>query len=140
VIQEFITGWETETPVLISDAAIALDPVGISVDEHLEIGERFLDYATANNDKYRFFDFEQTDAALSERVREAAARAALVLGLTGIARIDFRISSSGECYIIDITGKPHLSQHSSVAARFGMLGYRYRDIFSMLVGLAGARS
>jgi D-alanine-D-alanine ligase len=139
LVQEFISGWEVEVPVFAGNAALALDPVGISVGQSLQMGERFLDYAAVYDDKYQFFDFSKSEPVFSEHLSKSAARAVQVLGLTGVARIDFRLLSSGESFIIDITGKPHLTRHSSVAARFEMLGLRYSDIFSAMVGLATDR-
>jgi D-alanine-D-alanine ligase len=139
LVQEFVSGWEVEVPVFSGDTALALDPIGISVGQGPQMGDRFLDHAAAYEGTYQFFDFSKSEPVLSEHLRKAAVRAVQVLGLAGIARIDFRMSSFGKAYIIDITGKPHLSRQSSVAARFEMLGLRYSDIFSAMVGLASSR-
>lgn len=136
VVQEFISGWETETPVIACRNAFALDPVGISLDSTTEMGDRFLDYSRVYDDRYRFFDFAEVSLEMSATMRRLAADAVMALNLTGIARIDFRIDKSGHPYITDITGKPHLTKHSAVASRFEMLGYDYADVFAALVGVA----
>jgi D-alanine-D-alanine ligase len=140
LVQEFISGWEVEVPVLSGKDLVALDPVGISFGPNLQMGDRFVDHSAAYAGTYQLFDFGESEPVKSEHLRKSAARAVQALGIAGVARIDFRVSPSGEAYIIDMTGKPHLSRHSSVAVRFEMLGLRYRDIFSTMVGLASSRS
>jgi D-alanine-D-alanine ligase len=137
LVQEFVSGWEVETPVLMGGISLPLMPVGISLDERGAMGDRFLDYETVYNDSYRFFDYMEIDSEGAIAVGGLAVRAVQALGLVGIARIDFRISPDGNAFITDITSKPHLTRHSSIAARFNMLGLDYSDIFAAMVGLYG---
>lgn len=139
VVQQFISGWEVEVGVFGGPDALALGPVGISVKGKELLGDGFLDYATVYHDGYDFYDFERQHPSLSAQVRSFAARAVTALGLSGASRIDFRITESGEPYVMDVAGKPHLTRHSSIAYRFKAMGLAYEDIFAALVGSADAR-
>lgn len=134
VVQAFIPGREVEVAVISDGRAFALGPVAITLDGRAELGERFLDYATVYQDGYGFQDFEAEEPALSNRLRADAVRAAEALGLDGLSRFDFRVADSGEAFLMDMTGKPHLTRHSSVAFRFQAAGLAYGDIFAGLVG------
>jgi len=139
LVQEFISGWEIEVPVLSGKDAFALDPIGVSFGPSLQMGDRIVDHSAAYEGAYHLFDFGKSEPQHSEALRRSAAHAAVVLGVAGIARIDFRMSSSGKAYIMDMTGQPHLSRQSSVAVSFAMLGFGYSDIFSAMVGIAASR-
>jgi D-alanine-D-alanine ligase len=138
VVQAFIPGREVEVAVINDGRAFALGPVGITLDGRANLGEQILDYATVYRDGYGFQDFEAQEPVLSARLRTAAARAAEALGLGGLSRFDFRVADSGEAFVMDMTGKPHLTRHSSVAFRFQAGGFSYGDIFAGLVGAAVA--
>jgi D-alanine-D-alanine ligase len=138
VVQAFIPGREVEVTVVNDGRAFALDPVGIALDGQEHLGDQILDYGTVYRDGYDFYDFAGQEPGLSARLREEAARAAESLGLRGISRFDFRIADNGEAFVMDMTGKPHLTRHSSVAYRFDWDGFAYGDIFATLVGSARA--
>jgi D-alanine-D-alanine ligase len=136
VVQAFVRGREVEIPVLNDGRAFALDPVGIALDGRERLDDSFLDYATVYDDGYTFYDFAQREPALSEHLTRYAARSAEALGLLGLSRFDFRIDDDGRAYAMDMTGKPHLTRHSSVAFRFDAMGFGYHHIFAALVGSA----
>lgn len=138
VVQTFIPGREVEVAVAHDGRAFALDPVGIAMDGQVRLGDRILDYATVYRDGYDFYDFARQEPGLSANLRADAERAAEALGLRGISRFDFRIADDGQAFLIDMTGKPHLTRHSSVAFRFAAEGFDYGDIFASLVGSAMA--
>jgi D-alanine-D-alanine ligase len=138
VVQAFIPGREVEVAVLNDGRAFALGPVGITLDGRGDLGEQILDYATVYRDGYGFEDFEAQEPILSNRIRTDAARAAEALGLDGISRFDFRVADNGEAFVVDMTGKPHLTRHSSVAFRIQAAGFGYGDVFAGLVGAAVA--
>lgn len=138
VVQAFIPGREVEVAVMNDGRAFALRPVAITLEGRADLGEQILDYATVYRDGYGFEDFEAQEPAISQKIRADAACAAEALGLEGLSRFDFRVADDGRAFVIDMTGKPHLTRHSSVAFRFKAAGLAYGDIFAALVGGAVA--
>jgi len=135
VVQEFISGTECETPVVLANRHIALGPAGISIDDEKRLGNRFLDYNRVYYDRYGFYDFASEAPEIADRVLETAAKSASALGLAGFSRVDFRISNAGRAYVTDISTTPHLIDHSSYAFSFSIAGWSRSDMLGLLVGL-----
>lgn len=136
IIEKFISGFEAETPIIIStNKIIALDPIAITINNSFEIGDSILDYDTRVKDKYSFQPLKIFNENMAEQLRECAKRAASLLGLSGISRIDFRINRKGDFYITDIATTPFITKHSSLKVSFENCGLSYEDFICLLIGL-----
>ena len=126
LVQEFIDGAECEVLVVkYKGSYFALDPVEIV----LPYGQSFMDSGISNNYNY---SFKLLDESMSEPVRQAAVKAAEVLGIKDYARFDFRIQEKTP-YLFDIAGTPYTIRHSSIAYLFAQYGLEYEDIYKMIV-------
>jgi D-alanine-D-alanine ligase len=134
VVQEFIPGREAETPVVVDDRPLALDPVGITIDGKADLGDKFLHFDLVASDQYSFYDFALAEPQIASRLRDVATAAAIVLQLEGYCRIDARIAPDGCPYVTDVSTTPHLTTHSSFDFRFKALGGR-DFMMAALVGL-----
>lgn len=126
LVQQFIDGKECEVMVLqLNGTYHALDPVGIS----FPTGKNFIDSNMSNNYDY---DFEMLQEEEGDRIRQAAVKAAALLGIKDYARFDFRVQN-GKPYLIDIAGTPYTIHHSSIAYLFKQYGLKYEDIYKVIV-------
>lgn len=135
IIQEFISGYEVEVPVIIdSGIPYTLGAVGISVNENTLLGNQILTYDMVYNDYYNFYDFNEIfNDQIINSIRQCAERCAQVLGIEGLGRIDFRVSPDGQFYITDISTNPHIVKHSSCGYLFNKAGFEDSDLpLSML--------
>jgi len=64
----------------------------------------------------RTFEFPPTDAPLIDRLREIALRCWKIFGLTGYARVDFRIGPDLRPYVLEINDNPCISPDAGFAA------------------------
>jgi D-alanine-D-alanine ligase-like ATP-grasp enzyme len=90
VVQMFVRGRKVETPVLRGKVPFPLTPVGISIDEHHDVGEAFLSFERVCEDGYGFYTFEEDLPELVEPLRKAAAATVETLQLKGFCRVDTR--------------------------------------------------
>lgn len=126
LVQEFISGTECETLVLQYHGKYhALDPVEIRFSH----GKEFMDSEISNAYDYTFGMLPEKMGTV---VRQAAVRAAELLGVKDYARFDFRIKD-GVPYLFDIAGTPYTIRHSSVAYLFKQYGLNYEDIYKVIV-------
>lgn len=126
LIQEFIKGKECETLVLQYNGKYhALSPVEIVFCN----GEEFLDSKTSNNNSYGFGSMSEAE---NELICRAAEKAAAILEIKDYARFDFRIFNNTP-YLFDIAGTPYTTRHSSIAYLFEKNGYKYHDIYKVIV-------
>lgn len=136
IVQPFISGYETELPVVIGKSVLPLMPVGIKINKNQLLGDKYLDYNARLYHTYDFYNFSNTNYALSEELRFNALQAAELLGIKGFGRIDFRITPEGDFIICDIATNPHITLDSSFAYAFQELGYTYSDMLSIFLGIS----
>lgn len=133
LLEEFIEGYETETPVINNGDPFGLFPVGINLDFELCMGKRILNYNNRAVDNYTFFDFSKIFPELSSQMLETAYKIIKLLSITGFGRVDFRIDSNGVFYVTDISTNPHYTLESSYYFIFQQLGLDYKDLISCLI-------
>lgn len=140
IVQQFVSGYEVELPLLLSIQNTALIPVGISMKENPFIGDNILDYTARFQHSYDFYDFKEHNKNLTIQLHQKAIQIANILGLEGFCRIDFRIDSTKQnYYVTDIATNPHITKDSSFAYSFDKLGYTYDDMFSCMIGCTLAK-
>lgn len=133
VIQEYIDGEECEVPVFkIGTTIEVLPPIGINLGKN-----KIIDEQTSEEYGYSFYDLSETQSNLTiKKIKEHAQKAFQLLGMEVYGRIDFRIDSSGNPYIFDVSTTPYTIRHSSFAYAFELLGYHYSDIYQAIISAA----
>jgi D-alanine-D-alanine ligase len=61
------------------------------------------------------------------------------LDLSGIGRVDFRVTEGGQPLVIEVNCKPHITKHSSFSVALGAAGCSGVDLAKFLVGAAVER-
>jgi D-alanine-D-alanine ligase len=68
---------------------------------------------------------EPMPAALAKRLGSAARQVYAALGLTGYARIDFRLSSDNQLYVLEANANPNLARIEDFATSGAVAGFDY---------------
>lgn len=140
VVQDFISGYEVEVPVVIDRQRFAIAPMGVYYHSLEPLGAGILDYNVRKEHSYHFADFHQVSSSAAEQLEQCAVEAAAALGIQGLGRIDFRVTDiGGPFYITDIATNPGIHRHTSIYQCFENLGYTYQDMMTILVGLTISR-
>lgn len=140
VVQDFISGYEVEVPVVIDKKRFAIAPMGVYYQGLKPLGSGILDYEGRKEHSYHFTDFHQVSASVAEQLELCAVEAAAALGIQGLGRIDFRVTETDNTpYITDIATNPGIHQNTSIYQGFEDLGYTYQDMMTILVGLTISR-
>ena len=136
IVQPFISGYETEVPIIIGESSFPIISVGIQINGEKLIGDNFLDYSTRFHHTYDFYNFDNFNNKISDKLKVEALYATELLGIEGFGRVDFRITPTGEYFISDIATNPHITIDSSYAYAFQELGYSYSDMLSIFLGVS----
>jgi D-alanine-D-alanine ligase len=141
IVQEFISGYEIETPFINDNKnTIVLPAVGISIDRDKCLGEKIIDYNTRKNHNFSSYKFFDRKNRLSSEINKIVANVAKLLSIEGFGRIDFRIDKNDRPYITDINGNPHLIEEASFMVSLGYLGINdYKDLLSLYIGVTISR-
>lgn len=133
IIQEFISGYEVEIPVFnMKGNLISLSPVGISLKGSKKVEGNILDEVSSYNDSYGFFDFSDIEIYRPE-ILEHSSKICEFLGISGYARVDYRIADNGSYYVTDIATTPYTTRHSSFSYAMNILGIEYRYLEALLL-------
>lgn len=135
IVQPFISGYEIELPIIIGKDRLPIISSGIKIGDNEMLGEEFLDYNARFNHTYTYYNFDLFNCSISNKAKAIAVMASELLGIKGFGRIDFRATSSGDCYISDIATNPHITKDSAYAFVFQELGFTYSEMMSTMIGV-----
>ncbi len=124
IVQQFIDGYEVEVPIIIQKKApYILPPVVLTKGEEPCMGKRFLDFNNIFQDEYEFCLLKKINDTWVVAIENYIQQIVQLLELDGYARVDFRITNTGEFFITDINSYPHIVKHSSFAFAFHAAGF-----------------
>lgn len=136
IVQQFIEGYEVQVPIIkFNQEIIPLMAVGINMNNNPLLSNKIITYDVAYDETYNFYDFSDIDMQLAKEIMNTAKRACEILDLEHYCRFDFRVDTNGNFYITDISTHPFLIKHSAFAFVFNNFGYKYEDIFELLITL-----
>ena len=87
----------------------------------------------------RLYDFPEADQCLLERLSELAAKCWREFELCGYARVDFRVDSAGQPWILEINTNPCVSPDAGFAAALNFAGICYEEGIQTILDAALAR-
>jgi D-alanine-D-alanine ligase len=85
----------------------------------------------------RSFELEPGDGPLVQRIAERAKACWRLFGLSGYARVDFRVDAAGTPYVLEINANPCISPDGGLVAAAGRAGLSQVDLVSRIVADAG---
>lgn len=136
IIQPFIAGYEVETSFVRSSSTISFMPMGISLNNSEFLGDTILDYDARKNHPYVFYELSEKIPQLVADIQKCALDVGTALEITGLGRVDFRITPQHQFYITDVATNPGYGDYSSTYHIFKKLGYSYSDMLSILIGIS----
>jgi D-alanine-D-alanine ligase len=90
----------------------------------------------AYNNTPRLFGIEKTDARLARKLKRMALESWKAFGLSGYARIDFRVDAMGKPWVIDVNTNPCVTPDAGFAATASEGGLAYPHVIERIVRAA----
>jgi len=87
----------------------------------------------------RFYSPPRRDKDTLDRVADQALLAHTTIGLRDLSRVDFIVDDSGECWFLEASVMPGLTETSTLALALDQAGYEVGSIYAALVSRAAAR-
>lgn len=139
--EEFIDGREFNLSLLASpDGPEVLPPAEILFSGYTPDMVRIVDYrakwdetSAAYHNTPRTFDFGPDDVPLLAELVAVARRAWQVFGLSGYARVDFRVDEERRPFILEINANPCLSPDAGFAAALVRAGIGFQEAVARIV-------
>lgn len=136
IIQEFVSGYEIETPFINSNISFVFPPMGIRIGGNDLMGDKILDYDARKNHPYDFYRIDKNLPYSAKSIQEYTALIGKALNITGIGRIDYRVSPNQEIFITDIATNPGYGDYSSTYQAFKDYGYSYSEMLAVFIGVS----
>ena len=143
-VEKYIEGREFNLSLLANGATVeVLPPAEINFVGYPRDLPRIVDYATkwvegsfgyANTP--RSFDFGEEDFLLLDEMKKLALRCWRVFGLSGYARVDFRVDRRGRPWILEVNTNPCLAADAGFAAAANCAGISYPQLISRIIAVA----
>jgi len=145
--ERFIDGREFNLALLAAPGGPqVLPPAEILFEGYADQALKIVGYrAKWDSDSYEFhhtprrFDFPPEDATLLARLRDLALQCWRLFGLSGYARVDFRIDAAGRPWILEINANPCLSPDAGFAAALEAAGISYAGAVGRILSDARQR-
>jgi D-alanine-D-alanine ligase len=91
--------------------------------------EESFEYANTN----RSFDFTEEDQGLLEELKQICHQCWEVFGLSGYARVDFRVDEAGNIFVLEINANPCISADSGFVAAATRAGLSQKELIGRIV-------
>ena len=141
LVEEYIAGREVYVGVLGNERLTRL-PVrelyfGSMAENHAAIATRKVKWDRKYQEKYGIDWRTATDlpAPVEAALDRAARRIYRALGLSGYARMDFRIREDGQVFVLEANANPNLAEHDEFALSALAAGITYPELLAKILTL-----
>jgi D-alanine-D-alanine ligase len=139
--EEYIDGRELNISILAGDnGPEALPPAEIRFDAYPDGKRRVVGYrAKWDEGSFEFrntprcFDFPGEDEPLLQRLRTIALDCWKLFGLRGYARVDFRVSSNGAPWVLEVNANPCISPDAGFIAAADRCGIGFPEVVARII-------
>jgi D-alanine-D-alanine ligase len=142
--ERFIDGREFNVALIEQNGAPFVLPIGEMVfDKWVEGRPRIIGYAAKwdencveYSDTMRHFHWREREPALNRTLEQLSKDCWSLFGLTGYARVDFRVDAEGQPFILEINPNPCLEPDAGVAAACEQVGLPYASVIEDIIRAA----
>ena len=142
--ERYIEGREFNVALIEKDGAPTIFPIGEMIFEKWDDSRpRIIGYAakwhentTEYQDTSRIFDWRAREPALYATLEGLSKACWHLFGVTGYARVDFRVDENGQPYILEINPNPCLEPNAGVAAAAEEAHMTYPELIEAVVKAA----
>jgi len=140
-IEDFIDGREFNMSVLAGEnGPEVMPPAEIVFVDYGDTKPRIIDFkAKWEEDSFEYentvreFPGEKLGKDLETRLKESALACWNLFGLRGYARVDARIDSAGNVYVIEINANPCISPNGGFVAATKQGGYTFTEVIQRII-------
>jgi D-alanine-D-alanine ligase len=146
LIEEYIEGREIYASILGNENAEVLPLIELDLSRlpkgtpRIATQDVKFDHETEAYKVTKSAPVEDLDEDTTKKLKDTALAAYRALKLQDYGRIDMRLNSKGEVYVIEANPNPWLASAAEFTMAAKRAGYSYTDMIEKIVGLARARS
>jgi len=139
LVEQYIQGREINVGLLGNSPPISLPPCEIVFGEGGPAIYTLEDKKGESGREIKWLCPAPIGDELTQKAQEIAVRAFSSLGCNDCARVDMRLDSEGNFYILEINSLPSLGEHGSYTIAAKEMGLDFPDLVNSMVETASAR-
>jgi len=136
LVEEFIVGTEFTVAVLGNGAPCAMPVVQVEIDGGVELGDEFYAHDRIASDALQYVCPAKISDELTRRIQSCAERAYKSVGCRDFGRVDFRVDTDGNPYVLEINPLPSLDVKDVFNIFPNTFGSNYGEILNTVIDLA----
>ena len=136
LIEEFISGQEFTVAVVGNDPAEAMPVVQIKIDGRLQLNDKFYTFARITSDRLEYVCPAKITQELKKKLQELAVKTYNAVECRDFGRVDFRVDSDGNPYVLEINPLPSLSTEDVFKLVAEHIGISYEDMIGRILNSA----
>lgn len=136
LVQEFIAGSEFSIGIWGNKEPQALPPWELYLGSEMGFATERIKFSQKQQRRNWILAREfRGEAGLAKNLKAAARAVFIKLGLNGYARFDFRVTSGGEIFLIDVNANPNLARDEDFALAARRSGIPYEEMLRRIIRL-----
>ena len=140
IVEKFIPGPECTVPVLGNEEATAMPIIQVSIDGKTDLGNYIYTNRLIYSDTLQYICPAQFSKELTDKIQALSVAAFRSVQCRDLGRVDFRIDTAGNPYILEINPLPTLDLSDSFNIFPSLFGLTHADIINLVIEIAAARN
>lgn len=133
LIEEFISGQEFTVAIIGNDPPEALPIVQIKIDGRLRLNDKFYTFARITSNRLEYICPARINHDLSKKLIDLALKTYRAVECRDFGRVDFRVDSDGDPYVLEINPLPSLSTEDVFMLLAKTIGITYEEIIGRIL-------
>lgn len=136
LVEEFILGTEFTVAIIGNESPEVLPVVQIKIDGELKLNEKFYTFARISSDRLEYVCPAPIEPELSKKISDYALRAYTSVDCRDFGRVDFRVDTNGNPYVLEINPLPCLSSEDVFMTISKIKGISYEEMIGKILNFA----
>jgi D-alanine-D-alanine ligase len=136
LVEEFILGSEFTVGIIGNENPEALPIVQIQIDNKLDLQDMFYTFARISSDKLKYVCPPKISDALYKKIADYAIKAYQSVECRDFGRVDFRVDTQGNPYVLEINPLPSLSNEDIFMVTAKVLGISFPQMLDKIITTA----
>jgi len=136
LIEEFISGSEFTVAIVGNDTPEIMPIVQIKIDGKLQLKDKFYTFARITSDRLEYICPAKINEELKKKIDDLALRVYRAVDCQDFGRVDFRVDSSGQPFVLEINPLPSLSTEDVFMLLATTIGITYEQMIGKILNSA----
>jgi D-alanine-D-alanine ligase len=136
LVEEFIRGEEFTVAIVGNDPPEVMPIVQIKIDGRYKLKDKFYTFARIQSDRLEYICPARINSDLKKKLSELALRTYNVVECRDFGRVDFRVDSKGNVYVLEINPLPSLSTEDVFMSVAKGISISYEEMIGKILSCA----